>query len=266
MRKNYSPYKERHAWWTHPWFIVLLAIEALIVFFAFIAAYSYADLTSGIVLGMFFCVLPFMTIQYFRNVLIEPNYSIDGKIIDATHQELARDRAQAKREFEKTEIAMLKGGKKIPVLETVRLDEKRRKVHPYYSAIEMAEIDPVDREFCVRIQVRHVDLANDPEISSRPQFLKSIVSIIRALSRESQLQALFPFFSTFVVEVYSLFEDEHGRDNPFPLLSLSFPKDSLSLLNGIVPDLRAMGDLRYNNGKPIEPHRGTAALSARGGK
>jgi hypothetical protein len=266
MRKRYDPYKERYAWWAHPWLIALLGIEALIVGFAFIAAYSYAGLTSGLVLGMFFCVLPFMTVQYFKNVLIEPNYTIDEKIIDATHRELVRDRAQAKSDFEETEIAMLKGGKKIPVLETVRVDEKRRKVHPYYSAIEMTEIDPVSREFFVRIQVGHFDFENDPEISSRPQFLKAVVSIIRALSKETQLLPLLPFFSTFVVEVYSLFEDEQRRDNPYPFLSLTFPKESLPLLNGIVPDLSAMGDLRYNDGKPIEPHRGIAALSAQRGK
>ena len=110
MPKRYDPYKERYAWWVHPWLIPLLGIEALVVCLAFLAAYSYAGLTSGIVLGMFFCVLPFMTLRYFKNVLIEPNYSIDEKIIDATHQELARDRAQAKREFDQTEISMLKGG------------------------------------------------------------------------------------------------------------------------------------------------------------
>lgn len=261
MRKNYNPYKERHAWWTHPWLIALLGIEGLVVLFAFILAYSVAGLTSGIVLGIFFCVLPFLTFQYFRNALIDPNYSIDGKIIDDTYRELTRARAQAKKDFEHTEIAMLKSGKKIPVLETVRIDELRLKVHPYYSAIELAEIDPVSREFFVRIQVGKFDPANDHDVSSRPQFMKSVVSILRALPQESQLQPLMPFFSTIVVDVYSLFEDEHGRDNPFPLLSLTFPKESLPRLNGVIADLRKMGDLRYNDGRPIEPLRGAAALS-----
>jgi hypothetical protein len=262
MPKKYNPFKERFAWWTHPWLLALLGIEAVMVYGAFIFAYSYVDLTSGIMLGMVFCILSVVTVVLFRNVTIEPDHSIDGKIINATHRELTRDRSQAQRDFAQTEIAMLKAGKRIPVLETVLIDEQRRKVHPYYSAVEKTEIDPVSREFFIKIQVGHIDLATEREISSRPQFLKSVVAILRALPQEFQLQPLISFFSTFVVEVDSLFEDELGRDNPYPLLSLTFPKESLPLLNCNISDLKGVSDLRYKDGKPVEPHRGPVAPSA----
>lgn len=267
MQGKYNPYKERFAWWTHPWLLLLLGGEVVLIVFSFVFAYTIVDLVSGIVLGLFFCVLPFLTLRYFKNVLIDPNYSIDKNVIASTNLELSQSRKQAQEEFERIELAMLKEGKKIPVLEKLRIDEARRKIHPWYGAIEVMEVDPVSREVFIRVQTGRFEATEAKSIAGR-RFVRLAASFLTSISREQQFALLLPFFDSLVFEAYSLYEDEQGRDTPFPVLSSQFKKDDLPLLKGSanIDVLRRVGDLRFADGERVEPHHGIGPSIVRGGK
>ena len=258
MKKSYSPYRQRFAWWTNPWVVVLVSIEFAVAAFFFIYIYWLVGLPSAVALGGFFCFIPFLTLYYFKNAFVDPNHSIDHSVVESTREELGRHRVDAKRAFQATELALLREGKRIPVLESLRLDVKARNSHPYYSAVQVAEIDPAVHEFALRLIVGSLSLEGDDAKALRMKFLNAFRMFLRAYFQEPDLVPLLPFFNTAIVEAYALREDASGHDISYPILSFSFRKDSLKMLHvsSNADDLRALGEFRFDDGKTIEPHRG----------
>lgn len=268
MKKSYSPYRQRFAWWTNPWVVVIFTLEIVVAAFFFIYIYGLVGLPSAVALGGFFCFIPFLTMYFFKRASIDPNHSIDQSVVKSTREELDRHRVDAKRAFQATELALLREGKRIPVLESLRLDVEARKSHPYYSAVQVAEIDPAVREFTLRLSVGSLSFEGDDAKALRIKFLNSFLRFLRAYFQEPDVVPLLPFFNTAIVEAYALRVDADGHDIPYPILSFSFRKDSLSKLkvSSAADDLRALGEFRFDDGKAIEPHRGIVGPDGRGGK
>ena len=262
MKKRYSPYRERIAWWTNPWVIILVSIEFVVAALFFIYIYGLVGLPSAVALGGFFGFIPLMTLYYFKHSFIDPNHFIDQSVVESTRDELGRNRVAAKKTFQATEVALLREGKRIPVLESLRLDVKARKSHPYYSAVQVAEIDPAVQEFALRFSVGSLSLEGDSDKMLRTKFLYSFLRFLRAYFQEPDVVPLLPFFNTAIVEAYALKEDASGHDISFPILSLLLRKDSLGVLKvpSTAGDLQALDEFRFDDGKIIEPHRGIVGL------
>jgi len=265
MSRNYSPYKDRTAWWVNPWLILMLAGELVVVAFAYVIASTIANTISGVILALFFCVFPFLTIRYFKESMIEPNYSIDATVIEETRKEIAEGRRQAAKEFTATEIELLREGKRIPVLEAIRLDPAYRKIHPFFDALEASELDPAAHEIYLRLQLPSLTLEDE---GSSHRFLLSFLRFVQRAFADPAMVPLNPFFQLAIIEIYSLRTDDGGYDVPFAVASLRISSEGLGRLqhSGRVADLTECGEFRFEKGGPIQPHHGISASESRGVK
>jgi hypothetical protein len=79
---------------------------------------------------------------------------------------------------------------------------------------------------------------------------------------------LKPFFSTIVLVVYALRENEQHVDVPFPFFSILIPPESMGRLSsvppGVLKDLALLGKIRFADGAEIEPHREIEGRRAHG--
>jgi hypothetical protein len=100
--------------------------------------------------------------------------------------------------------------------------------------------------------------------------LADIGSFLQALVHDRHFDSLRAFFDTLILEMYGTMEDAEGRDHPFPCLSMSLPTKFFSkvLQSGstLGKDLSRYGELRWNSGHPVEPHRNLESPQARGAK
>ena len=82
------------------------------------------------------------------------------------------------------------------------------------------------------------------------------------------LGLLKPFFSTIVLVVYALRENEQHIDVPFPFFSILILPELMGRLSSVplnaFKDLATLGKVRFADGAEIEPHREIEGRKAHG--
>jgi hypothetical protein len=180
---------------------------------------------------------------------------------------LAEHRSKVRAEFIQNEIDSLKRGERCPVLDIWRLDPKLAKRHPFFSIIERSYIDPERNEFYLRLQVGAIEGGNKERWARGLH--SSFAQFLSIIAKDDLYAELKGFIETLIVEIYSMREDQEGRDVNYPVLSYSVSKRDLArfataLAAAIPATLRTNGELRFANGEEIQPHRHIEGSQSRG--
>ena len=251
----------------NPWVIAiaLLLILVAIPMVLWIASYKSSEAVMMFVIT-YVSLLVFVLLMVKRSML-EPHLYVDEKEIDKIRNDLQVKRQQVQMEFLRKEIEVLQRGERTPVLDVWRLNSLLLKRHPYFQKTETVLIDPKSQELQIRIQIGGVLEKDGNSDLFAKSYESSIISFIKIIARDMYLQQLKKFFQVIIVEMYGLREHEHERYVPFPFFSFIFPVTTVqqhsytSLVD--FNDLKTLGEIRFDGGSEIIPHRGIESLTAR---
>ena len=265
-----DPFRERAAWWTEPGAIVLLLVflllGALLEFYAYRLGYK----NVLIIFGIFWTVATIVVMIMYKRSQYDTRVYVHEGTVARTKEEILRHRVAVQKEFAETELAILERKEKTTVLDSWRLNPAIRKSHPYFSKMELTEIDPSVRELRLRVQLDHHPEAIVESGKLEGKVLAETLGFFRLISGDKQLKALEKFFDASILELYTFREDESGRDVSFPFFSLLISRKDLPKLvsSGHVrlAELRKFSDARFEGGKEIEPHRALQPSAASRGK
>jgi hypothetical protein len=265
-----DPFRKRMAWWTEPGAIVLLLVFVLLGALLEFYAYRLGYTNVLIIFGLFWSIATIVVIVMYKRSQYESRVYIDERTVDQTKEEILRHRAAVQHEFQERELAILERGEKTTVLDSWRLDPVILKSHPYFSRIELTEIDPLVRELHIRVQLEHQPTSTVDSGKYEGRVLAEVLRFFRLISGDKQLKSLEKFFDATVLELYALREDKSGRDASFPFFSLLIGKTDVPKLlsSGHIrlAELRKFSDVRFEGGKEIEPHRFLQPSAASRGK
>jgi hypothetical protein len=259
-------YKKRIAWWLNPWVLAIAAVLILlsIPMVLWIASYNSTEAVMMFVIT-YLSLLVFVLYRV-KISMLEAHLYVDDKEVEKKRKEIFAHRQHMWQNYQKRELEVLQHGDRTTVLDVWRLDPLLLKRHPYFQTIETVMLDPSSHELHIRIQI---GIIQTDEINADPfmkKTLSAITSFIRIIIKDTYLQQLQQFFHILAVEVYALREDENHRNNPYPVLSLLF-NETVTEQFTYVPSvdfiyLKAFGDLRFNGGLEITPHRSIESLVA----
>jgi len=265
-----NPFKRRRVWWIEPGAIILMLVLLTIGVALEYEVYHLRYTNVLIIFGVFWLILMSLALMLYKRSQYEVGSYSDRSVVDKTKEDLDRHRRETLQKFHATESEILNRGEKTTVLDAWRLEPVYRDRHRYFSQIELSEIDPASREFRLRIQVGE-DVGAKADVGRlKTSLLADILQFLKLMSRDSDLEAIARFFETIILEIYSLKTDELNRDVPYSFLSLEMKKSNLlKVASGgrvTLDQLRKMCDVRFDSGRPIEPHRGLEAHGSRGAK
>lgn len=261
-----NPLKTRKHWWLDPGFlfIIFLYVGSGVVFIWWI---SYLEQAIAATILIIFWILVFPVVVLLGKRMIYDTYKVDYRVIQKTKREIADHRIKVRKEFIQTELDVLSRGERSPVLDIWRLNEKLAGRHPFFNDIETIWIDPSRRELQVRIQMPDVPPTPAGTTRINPFFIE-IAHFLAIAIADPYLGLLKPFFSTIVLVVYALRENEQRIDVPFPFFSMLIPPASMGRLSSVPPeafkDLAPLGKVRFADGAEIEPHREIEERKAHG--
>ena len=252
-----NPLIARKHWWLDPGFlfIVLLYIGAGTGFIWWI---SYLEQIIAATILIIFWVLVLPVVVLLAKRMIYDTHKVDDRVIRKTRREIVDHRIKVRREFIQTELDVLSRGERSPVLDIWRLNEKLAGRHPFFNDLETIWIDPSLRELQIRIQMSVIPPAPTDTKKVNPFFLETAHFLTIAVA-DPYLALLRPFFSTIVLVVYALRENDQHIDVPFPFFSILIPPESMGRLSSVPPEafrnLAPLGQDRFADGAEIEPHR-----------
>ena len=259
-------YKKRIAWWLNPWVIALVCIFLLAALPMVLWIASYNSLGAVLMFVITYLSLLVVVLFMVKKSMLEPHLSVDEKEIEIKRKEIQIHREQERKKFIRTELEVLQRGERTPVLDVWRLDPVFVKRHPYFQALETVILDPKSRELHMRIQIGEL-LENEMHSEL---FLKKLIStlasFIRIMRTEKSLQLLKKYFHLLIIEFYSLRIDENHRTIPFPVFSMLMNETELVHFSYIPSaednNLKPFGDVRFDGGSEITPHRGIESMTA----
>lgn len=265
-----NPFRRRRVWWTEPGAIILtlvLLITGAAVEYE-VCRLQYTNVL--IIFGVFWLILMALALMLYKRSQYEVGSYTDQSVVDKTKKDLDRHRRETLQKFHATELEILNRGEKTTVLDAWRLEPAYRERHRYFSVIELSEIDPASREFRLRIQLGEDVGAKADAGRLEASLLGDLLQFLKHISKDPHLEAIARFFDTIILEIYSLKTDELNRDLPYSFFSLEMKKSNLlkvaSSGSVTLDQLRKMCDVRFDSGKPIEPHRGLEPHGSRGAK
>jgi hypothetical protein len=265
-----DPFRERAAWWTEPGAIVLLLVFVLLGALLEFYAYRLGYTNILIIFGLFWSIMTVTVMMMYRRSQYESRVYVHEGTVARTKEEILRHRAAVQKGFVERELAILERNEKTTVLDSWRLDPAIRKSHPYFSKLELTEIDPSIRELHLRVQLEHHPRAIVESSKLEGRVLAEMLAFFRLISGDKQLKALEKFFDVTVLELYAFRENESGRDVSFPFFSLLISRRDLPkfVSSGHIrlAELRKFSEARFEGGKEVEPHRALRPSAASRGK
>lgn len=268
MRHDHSPLKRRFSEWTNPGIVADAILLLLIGLPMVLWLMTYKSDAAVIMFVVTWLSLTVFVLMMVKRGELDPRHFVDRKVINRTKQEIVAHRIAVRRELLVHEIAALRRGEKAPVLDVWRLDETLKKRHPYFAAATAIVIDPGQREFHARIQLAEMPESDNERKLFCETMLKDIVSYFKIVSHDAYLHLLRTFFDTVCVQVDSIREDDRHVDVSYPMLSLCVTASTFDSLYSFpdldVKSLFKIADVRFADGKEIEPHRTIDLPSAHG--
>lgn len=245
---------------------VLILLGLVIEYYIYLLRYS----NVLVIFGLFWGVGTIGVLLMYKRITYEPRILVDAKTVERTKAQLEEHRKAVRSDFKLTELSVLERGEKTPVLDVWRLDPNFQKLHPYFSRIELLEVDPASREFHLRLQLGEINSAGQPGQRRELTTFGNILKFLHVITHDQRFVSLGKFFDTLAMELYALEENEEGRDVDYPFLSLLVKKSELPKLTSIgqatLMKFQRMCDVRYENGNRITPHRGLSSEASRGAK
>jgi len=265
--RQHAPHKKRFSEWTNPWLIAIGVVLLLIGLPMVLWLQTYHSDIAVRIFVITWLSLTTIVLLMAKNSLTDPRYFVDRKVIERTKQEIQTHRLVARKEMLKNEIETLQRGEKAPVLDVWRLDATLCKRHPYFAATKSLLIIPAQRELHLRVQIGEIGDSGDKK-SLGDTLFKDIIAYFGIIAQDPYLHMLRNFFDIMVFQIDSLREDEHRIDTPFPILSLLIEAPLVVSLNNTVGTdkkrLFELADIRFDEGKEIEPHRSIELPAAEG--
>jgi membrane protein YdbS with pleckstrin-like domain len=265
-----DPFRERAAWWTEPGAVVLLLVFVLLGALLEFYAYRLGYTNVLVIFGIFWSLATIVVMVMYRRSQYESRVYVHEGTVARTKEEILQHRAAVQKKFVETELAILERNEKTTVLDSWRLDPAIRKSHPYFSKLELTEIDPSIRELHLRVQLEHHPRAIVESSKLEGRVLAEMLAFFRLISGDKQLKALEKFFDVTVLELYAFREDESGRDVSSPFFSLLISRRDLPkfVSSGHIrlAELRKFSEARFEGGKEVEPHRALRPSAASRGK
>lgn len=253
-RRETNPLKRRRAWWLESgffWVVGVLYMGSGVVGIFWI---SYLAKIAAQILAVFWVVMLPVIIWLYKRTQFEPYY-VDQSVVDKTVHDLATHRTNVRNEFLKTEIALLEKGEKTPVMDVWRLDEGLQRHYPFFSYVEVVAIDASQRELQIRLQIEDPP---QPAGKDESPFMKNVFEFLSVISKDSNLAAFKKYFDMVTLEIYAMQENQQKVDIAYPAFSMQVKAQILWKLASTetkVPGLTLLGDVRFEDGRPIQPHR-----------
>ncbi len=205
-------------------------------------------------------VLVFLIVYFVRRSRPNAYHFVDPKIIAQTKRELNTGRIARHNEFIATELAELRRGKKLPVLDVWKFDTQMIHRNSYFSRIVHIALDPQKKEMELLIRLPAIKTAGAEELYfSKVQLYSRIGDFLIHSAADPRLDAYKEFFTVMYIECDVLREDERGYDIPVPVFSMELPAERLWELTAFTQyqqvALDRIADIRFLEGGRIEPHR-----------
>jgi hypothetical protein len=259
-------FKKRIIWWLNPWLIAIALLFILISIPMVLWIASYGDMMAVWMFVITYLSLLVFSFYYIKQTMLEPHLYVDEKEIEKQRKEIQTHRQQVHLNFLRKELEVLQRGDRTPVLDVWRLNPLLLKRHPYFQKIETVMLDPKSLELHIRIQIgefQENDKNTEPFIKNTISFMASFIRIIVS---DIYLQLLKRFFHILVIELYTRRQDENRRNVPYPILSLLFNETTLEQFTYVPSEdfkyLKDFGDIRFDGGCEITPHRGIESMVA----
>ncbi len=267
MERKHAPHKRRLSEWTNPWLSAIAVALLLIGLPMVLWLMTYHSDIAVTIFVITWLSMTMIVLLMVKNSLTDPRYFVDRKVIDGTKQEIQAHRLVARKEMLRNEIETLQRGEKAPVLDVWRLDATLCKRHPYFAATKSLLIIPAQRELHLRVQIGEIGQSDDKK-SLGDTLFKDIIAYFGIIARDPYLHMLRSFFDKIVLQIDSLREDERRIDTPFPILSLLIEASLVISVNSSVGTYKKrlfeIADIRFDEGKEIEPHRSIDLPSVEG--
>lgn len=263
-----NPLRRRRFWWTEPGAIILFGV--LLVGGAAIEyeVYNLGYTNVLFIFGAFWLILMVIAMMFLRRSQYELGTFVDRSVVAGTKQELERHRRETLEKFQTTEMEHLSRGETTAVLDAWRAQPRYRQRHRYFSLIERSEIEPVSKELRVRIQVGEVAVETSEPARFEANLLAEVLQFVKILSWDPYLADLSAFIDVLIFEIYAIRIDELHRETPYPFFSVQMPKSNLVKVASsgrvVLDQLRRICDVRFDSGRPIEPHRGLEPQGPKG--
>ncbi|MBI3585667.1 MAG: hypothetical protein HY088_00875 [Ignavibacteriales bacterium] len=261
-----NPFRKRLAWWIEPGAIILLFILVVGGTVVVSLALDTGAPNAAIIFGIFWCIIIVVLMKLYKKSLYETGVYVSESTIKKTKEDVLQHRAKVQKEFRETELTVLERGEKTPVFDHWKLQSSVQKLHHYLLNVELAEIDPSAKELHLRVQ--RAELSVSKQFESK--LLADVLKFFQVISQDSQFKVLEKYFEGIILELYSLRENESGRDESFPFFSIFLKKPDLQKLasTGFITlsQFRKIADVRFENGATIEPHRNLQPGQAKQGK
>lgn len=268
-RKEHSPHKRLLSEWTDR---SVLFVGGILVCSGLGIVYILRHYPSDAAIVMWIVTwtsLSFFLLWRMKTSGSDPGYRVDNKVIDETRMEIDAGRRRARKELLENELKVLCRGEKTAVLDIWRLDQSLARRHRFISCTSSLFIDPKLRELQIRIQEKELCREEDRKIYFGVLW-RDLVAYLNMISQDAYLHLERGFFDHVVIVVDSLHEDDRHMDMPYPMLSLSVGAAQLWSIPTMpwfdVNQLQRSGNMRFDNGNEIEPHRVVDLPAARGSK
>ncbi len=263
-----NPFRERRYWWTASGPVAFMGAYALI---SALCIYWMVDLgfpEAAWISGVFWVIMFPVVVLMLKRALIEPTTYVRDRVVDRTRQMIAEHRRQVRTEFIQTELDMLQRGEAGPALDIWHLDPKLEARHPYFACLETVRIDPGVRELWMRLQLGEFEHPAEASPALGREIRDQLAQFLLFVADDGYLRILSRSFDTVVVELYSMREGENQTNVAYAVLSVLLPLPSLRRLSGATRfsgvHVATIGDLRFADGIPVEPHRNIPAPLVRG--
>ena len=261
-----NPLRVRKHWLLDPG-VLFITLLYLGIGAAFIWWISYLEqiIAAIILIILWIAVLPVLVLLAKRTIY--DTHRVDRRVIQKTKQDIVDHRIKVRNEFIQAELDLLSRGERSPVLDIWRLNEKLAGRHPFFNDIETIWIDPTVRELQIRIQMSELPPAPTDRKKVNPFFIE-VAHFLTIAVDDPYLGILKPFFSTIVLVIYALRENEQHVDVPFPFFSILIPPELRGRLSSVpleaLKNLAPLGKVRFADGAEIEPHREIEGRRAHG--
>ena len=226
-------------------------------------------IASQIVTVFWIVMYPVLIVLY-KRTLFDPNEYVKESVIRGTLNALQIHRKQVRKEFIQRELSQLARGEACQVLDVRQLDPKLSGRHLYFPATRAIYMDPSIRECHLRIQIHSEEQPGDRAKTFTATVGRDTISYLKIISGDGYLSLLSKYFDRLVLVIDRVESDMQGGDISIPMLSLLFDSKSFWQLyqhrSLDIIQLRRLGDMHFEEGKEIVPHRMIELPKPRGAK
>ena len=264
-----NPYRERKFFSVSK--IIWLGVAIAIYFPIFNSMLALKIYVPLFVMTIVWILLLRILALFAKKSRLNPYHDVDEAVIARTKKELNASREKQKQEMSDLELAMLKEGRRLPVLDSWRINNELCRLHPFFGNIVHCVLDPALKELHFCVSLGTLDPVTKEDMPRyRVKFKQRIGEFLKLAAQNQDALVLKDYFTTLILQCDALREDEKGYDVPFPVFSLEMGADRWwklgeRELSGMA-ELERIGDVRFADAKEIVPHREMKYWETHGGK